>query len=186
MSLAGDLLLACNEQNRAAVSRIFLIEACKIDSFTASSTNHSFTAVTTDATSDVWYEYQGEFETKGFNMEGSNENGTATFTNTLEAKVQGIDKTKLKRLQDMINARKVVAVFESTNKVSSNKRAFVIGWDDILGVDAAGMPNVNGVIEAALDGDNSLTFTLTAKHAELIREYVGTIAANSGTITFGN
>jgi hypothetical protein len=186
MSLSGDLLLACNEQNRASVSRIFLIEACKIDSFTAATTNHSFTAVTTDSSADKWYEYEGEFETKGFNMEGANENGTATFTNTLEAKVFGLDKTKLKRLQDMINARKIVAVFESTNKVSTNKRAFVIGWDDILGVDAAAKPNVNGVIEANLDGDNSLTFILTAKHAELIREYVGTIAANSGTITFGN
>lgn len=187
MGLSNDLTLSCAETNRAGIARVFLIEACNISSFTADSSSLSFSAVTTDTTAQVWYEYEAEFETKSLNVEGSNENGTPTFTNTLEAKILGLDRAKLQRIQDFIDARKLVAIFESTNLVSANKRAFVIGWDNILGVDAAGRPNVNGAIEGALDGDNSLTFSLAAKHAELIREYRGTIETNSsGTVTFGN
>lgn len=187
MALSTDLTLACAENNRAGLSRIFLIEACNVSSFTADSTSMSFSAVTTDSTANVWYEYEAEVDTKSLNIEGANENGTPTFTNTLEAKLVGIDRTKLQRVQDLIDSRKLVCVVETTNKVSSNKRAFVLGWDDIIGVDAAAKPNVNGVIEGALDGENSITFTLTAKHAELIREYRGTISSNSsGTVTFGN
>lgn len=187
MGLGNDLTLSCAETNRAGLSRIFLIEACNIASFTADSTSLSFSAVTTDTTAQVWYEYEAEFESKSLNIEGSNENGTPTFTNTLEAKVLGLDRTKLQRIQDFIDARKVVAIFETTNLVSANKRGLVIGWDNVIGVDAAGKPNVQGAIEGNIDGDNSLTFSVTAKHAELIREYRGTISSNaSGTVTFGN
>jgi len=187
MGLSNDLVLACNETNRAGLGRIFLIEACNVASFTADSSSLSFSAVTTDTTAQTWYEYEAEFETKSLNIEGSNEGGTPTFTNTLEAKILGMDRTKLQRIQDFIDARKLVAIFESTNLVSANKRAYVVGWDNILTNDAAGRPNVSGAIEGALDGDNSLTFSLVAKHAELIREYRGTISTNaSGTVTFGN
>lgn len=187
MGLSNDLTLACAETNRAGLSRIFLIEACNIASFTADSTSMSFSAVTTDTTAQVWYEYEAEVESKNLNIEGNNENGTPTFTNTLEAKVSGIDRTKLQRIQDLIDARKLVAVFETTNLVSANKRALVLGWDNIIGVDAAGKPNVTGIIEGAIDGDNSITFSMVSKSAELIREYRGTISSNaSGTVTFGN
>ena len=187
MGLSNDLTLSCSETNRAGIARIFLSEACNVTSFTADSSSLSFSAVTMHSTANVWYEYEAEFETKSLNIEGSNESGTPTFTNTLEAKILGLDRAKLQRIQDFIDARKLVAIFESTNLAGTYKRAFVIGWDNILGVDAAGKPNVSGAIEGALDGDNSLTFSLMAKHAELIREYRGTIASNgSGTVTFGS
>lgn len=187
MSLSSDLTLSCAEANRAGLSRIFLVAACDVTSFTADTTAMSFSAVTLDSTATVFYEYEFEVDTKSLNTEGANENGTPTFTNTFEGKILGLDKTKLQRLQELIDCRKLVAIIESTNKVSTYKRAFVLGWDDIIGVDAAAKPNVNGVIEAGLDGDNSLTVTLTARHAELIREYVGTIETNgSGTVTLGS
>jgi len=187
MGLSNDLTLSCSETNRAGIARIFLIEACNVTSFTADSSVHSFSAVTLDSTAYSWYEYEAEFETKSLNIEGAGDNGTPTFTNTLEAKILGLDRTKLKRMQDFIDARKLVAIFESTNLAGTYKRAFVVGWDNILGVDAAGRPNVQGSIEGALDGDNSLTFSLASKHAELIREYRGTISTNaSGTVNFGS
>lgn len=187
MGLTADLTLACSETNRAGLGRIFLIEACNITSFTADTSSMSFSAVTLDTTALKWFEYEAEFETKSLNSEGANENGTPTFTNTLEAKLLGIDRIKLQRIQELIDARKLVAIFETTNKVSANKRAFVIGYDDILRIDAAGKPNANVVVEATLDGDNSVMFTIVAKHAELIREMRGDIDTNaSGTVTFGN
>lgn len=186
MALNTDLTLACNEANRAALTNIYLAEACGITSFTASGSNMSFTAVAMDSTADVFYKYEAEFETKELNIEGANENGTPTFTNTVTAKFLGIDKTKLQRLMDIINSKRIVAVVESTNKVGTYNRAFIVGWDSIIGINAAARPNVSGTIAAALDGDNSLTLTLTAKHAELIREFVGTINLSSGTAQFGS
>lgn len=187
MGLSNDLTEACNETVRAAMGRVFLSESCNITSFTADTTVQSFSAVVMDSTANLWYEYEFEFESKSFNGEGNSDGGTSTFTNTFEGKVIGLDKTKLKRLQDLIESRKLTAIVETTNKVGTYNRAFVVGWDDVIGKDAWAKPNVNTIIEAALDGENSATLQLVAKHAELIREYVGTIETNaSGTVTLGS
>lgn len=186
MGISNDLILACNEQNRAALARIFLIETCNIDSFTAGSLQ-DFTAVTTTGGTDKWYEYEGEFKTKSLNSEGTNENGTATFTNTVEFKIRGVDKTKGKRLQEVIDARQVTAIVEGTNSSGTYLRAFVVGWDNIIGKEASCVANVSATIEGELSGANEYTVSLTAEHAEIVREYVGTIESNaSGTVTFGS
>ena len=187
MGLSNDLTIACTETSRASIKRIFLSPSCDITSMTASGSDMSFTAITMDSTANVWYEYEAEFETKDLNIEGAAENGTATFTNTVNFKVLGLDKTKLQRLQDIVDSRKVTAIVETANSSGTYNKAFVVGWDSILEKDAYATANVNAVIEANLDGDNSATVTLTAKHAELIREIVGTIETNaSGTVNFGS
>ncbi len=186
MGLTTDSTLLCDKQDRAALARIFLIEKCDITSFTAGSLQ-DFTAVTLSTTAKVWFQYEGEFESKSLNMEGENESGTATFTNTVEFKVKGIDKTVGKRMQELIDSRKVVAIIEGTNKVSSDKIGYVIGWDDIILGEAAAKPNVSGVIEGELAGANEFTIQLVAKHAEIVREFVGSIDTNSdGSVSFGS
>lgn len=187
MGLTTDLLEQCNTQARASFARVFLISACNIDSMTASSTNQSFTAITTVATSDVFYEYQLEGQTKVLTGESENENGTATFTYTFEGMVKGVNKTNLKRLQDLADERKLVAVLETANSTGTYKQAFVVGWDSIIGRDAHCKVTIPSIIEATLSGDNSATLTLVADHAELMRELVGSIETNtSGTVSFGS
>lgn len=186
MGISNDLILACNEQNRAALARIFVIESCNIASFTAGSLQ-DFTALTLVVPADKWYEYEGEFKTKSLNSEGTNENGTATFTNTVEFKIRGLDKTKGKRLQDLIDARQITAIVEGTNSSGTYLRAFVVGWDSIIGKEAFCTANVSANIDGELSGANEYTVTLTSEHAEIVREYVGTIESNaSGTVTFGS
>lgn len=185
MALSNDLVLACDETNRASLARIFFLPTCDITSMTAGSLQ-DFTAITT-ATGKVWFEYEGEFKSKSLNMEGTNENGTATFSNTVEFKIKGLDKTKGKRLQELLSEPRLTAVVEGTNSTGSNKIGFVVGWDDILEKDASGVANVSGVIEGELGGANEYTITFTAEHAEIVRELVGTIETNSSsTVTFGS
>lgn len=185
--LTGELLVDCVNTARAGISRIFVACACSIDSFTASNTDWSFTAVTMDTTADLFYEYQGEVEQKSFNAEGAlNETGgTPSFTNTVEIKFIGMNKTNLKRLQDLVDSRKVTVIMETPNSSGAYNRAFVVGWDNLLKVDAAARPNAKAVIEGATDGENSATIILTAKHAEFIREFVGTIQTPNGAVQFG-
>jgi len=186
MGISNDLVLACNEQNRAALARIFVIETCDITSFTAG-VLQDFTAVTLDSTAAKWYEYEGEFKTKSLNGEGTNENGTATFTNTVEFKIHGLDKTKGKRLQDLIDSREVTAIIEGTNSTGTYLRAFVVGWDNIIKKEASCMSNVSYTLDGELSGANEYTIQLTSEHAEIIREYVGSILTNSsGTVNFGS
>lgn len=186
MGLSSDETISCNKQDRASLARLYLISKCDITSFTAG-VLQDFTAVTTTTTAKVWFSYEGEFQTKSLSMEGTNENGTATFTSTVEFKVRGIDKTVGKRMQDLIDEGKVVALVEGANIAGSNKIAYIVGWDNIINGDAACMPNVSGVIEAELSGANEFTIQLVSQHAEIIREFVGTIATNSdGTLTFGS
>ena len=185
MGLSNDSTISCDKQDRAALARLFLSEKCDIDGFTAGSLQ-DFTAVTLTTTAKVWFEYEGEFKSKSLNMEGTNEQGTATFVNTVEFKVRGIDKTVGKRMQELIDSRKVVAIIEGSNKVSSDKIGFVIGWDDIINGEAAAIPNVSGVIEGELSGANEFTIQLVAEHAEIIREFIGSIDTNSsGSVSFG-
>lgn len=185
MALSNDLSLACNETNRAALARIFFIPTCEIVSMAAGSLQ-DFTAIVTVATK-TWFEYEGEFKSKSLNGEGTNENGTATFTNTLEFKIKGLDKTKGKRLQELLEEPRLTAVIEGTNITGSNKIGFVVGWDDILNEDASGRASVSYVIEGELGGANEYTVSFVAEHAEIVRELVGTIDTNaSGTVTFGS
>jgi len=186
MGISNDLVLACDEQNRAALARIFVIETCDVTSFTAGALQ-DFTAVTLDSTDAKWYEYEGEFKTKSLNSEGTNENGTATFTNTIEFKIQGLDKTKGKRLQELIDSRKITAIVEGTNSTGTYLRAFVVGWDDIIKKEAGSIANVSATIEGELSGANEYVVTLTAEHSEIVREFVGSITTNSsGTVNFGS
>ena len=165
---------------------MYLISKCDITSFTAGSLQ-DFTAVTLTTTAKVWYRYDGEFKTKSLAIEGTNENGTAVFTNTVEFKVKGIDKTVGKRMQDLIDEGKVVAIVEGANSTGSNKIAYVVGWDNIILGDAAAIPNVSGAIEGELAGANEFTIQLVAEHAEIVREFVGTIDTNSdGSVSFGS
>ncbi|MEK0325082.1 MAG: hypothetical protein QQN63_05195 [Nitrosopumilus sp.] len=189
MGLTTDLILACDETNRAGLARLFLIEACDVTSITVSNSEMTVTAITLSGTADVFYEFEAEFEQKDIVVEGAGENGTPTFTVSLNATVLGLDKTKLQRLQDIADSRKIVAIAETTNSTGTTKRAFLIGFDSIIGRDAAAKPNINAVIEGPIDGVNSATLTLTAKHAELIREVVvvaGVPTNASGTVIFGS
>ena len=186
MALSADLTLSCTQTDRASIKRIFISPTCDITSFTAGALQ-DFTAVTMDSTANTWYEFEAEFETKNLNIEGSSENGTATFTNSLEFTVNGLDKTKMKRLQDLVNTGKVTAIIETANSTGSYNQAFVVGWDSILEKDGFARPNINAVIEGALDGANTATATLTCKNAELVREFVGTIESFAGnTVNFGS
>lgn len=191
--ITNDLILDCLNTARAGFSRVFLSCACSIDSFEASGVNHSFTSVTMDnSVTDLWYEYEAEVETKTLSGEGalSEVGGTPSQTYTFEFKFIGINKTNLFRLQELIDSRKITAIIESPNSTGTYNQAFVLGWDNVLGADAAARPNANLLVEGNFDGENSATIILTAKHAELIREYVGSIETyNQGvttTVNFGS
>lgn len=185
MGLSNDETISCNKQDRASLARMYLIAKCDIDSFTAGSLQ-DFTAVTLTTTAKVWFKYEGEFQTKSLSMEGTNDNGTATFTSTIEFKVKGMDKTVGKRMQELIDEGKIVALIEGANTTGSEKIAYIVGWDDIINGDAACIPNVSGVIEAELSGANEFTIQLVSQHAEIVREFIGSIDTNSdGSVSFG-
>jgi len=186
MGLSTDETISCNKQDRASLARLYLIPKCDITSFTAG-VLQDFTAVTLTTTAKVWFRYDGEFQTKSLSMEGTNDNGTATFTNTVEFKVKGMDKTVGFRMQELIDEGKVVALVEGANSTGTNKIAYIVGWDNIILGDAAAIPNVSGVIEGELAGANEFTIQLVAQHAEIVREFVGSIATNAdGAVSFGS
>ena len=185
MGISDDLTIGCSKQDRASLARLFVIAKCDITNFTAGSLQ-DFTAVTLTTTAKVWFRYDGEFKTKSLAMEGTNDNGTATFITTLEFKVRGMDKTVGKRAQDLVDEGKAVFIVETANSSGTDKIAFVVGWDNIIFGDAAGIPNVSGVVEGELAGDNSFTIQSVSEHAEVLREFVGTIDTNTdGVVSFG-
>ena len=186
MSITNDVLIACSDETRrGGVKRIFVVPACEVTSFTPGA-SHEYTAVTVTAL-QTFFEIEGEFETKPFTAEGSTENGSNVTENTLEVFVPKMEKVKAKELNDLFAGGKVVVVFSVYDVVSANDRAFVLGYDEVLMLDAAVRATVNQTLEAELQGVNGYTVTFTGKQTELLREYVGDIETNgSGTVSFGS
>ena len=186
MSITNDVLIACSDETRrGGVKKIFVIPACEVTDFTAG-VSHDYTAVTTTAL-QKWFEIEGEFETKPFTSEGSTENGSNVTENSLEVFVPKMEKTKAKELNDLFAGGKVVVLFSVYDVVATYDRAFILGYDEILMLDAAARATVNQTLEAELQGVNGYTVTFTGKQTELLREYVGTIDSNiGGTINFGS
>lgn len=183
-----DILITCADENRrGGIKRVFLANADKIASFTAHGSNHSYTAVTMDSTADEWFEVQGEFEKKVLTGEGSIENGSSVSTNTLTIHVPKIEKVKGNAIQELFNSCKVVAIVETYTDTGTYKQALVIGYDDILGLDAGLRMSVNQSVEGELQGLNGYDLTFTGKSAEVFREFVGAITSNSsGNVSFGS
>lgn len=185
--LANDILVTCTDENRrGGIKRIFVANRENISSFTAGSVQ-DYTSVTMDATSDVFFEIQIDDEGGSITGESSKENGSSMVEYTIEARIPKLDKTKAFALQALFTSCKVVAVVETYISTGTYNQAFVVGWDELLGRDAALNCAVSTTLEAELQGQNAYTLTMNGKSGELNREFVGSISSNaSGTVNFGS
>lgn len=185
--LSNDILVTCTDENRrGGIKRIFVANRENVTSFTAG-VLHDYTAVTMDATSDVFFEIQIDDEGASYIAEGSRENGSSMQEHTVEARIPKLDKTKAKALQELFTSCRVVAIIETYISTGTYNQAFVVGYDEILTTDAAMDANVTTTLEAELQGQNAYTLTMTGKSGEIAREYVGTFDSNaSGTVNVGS
>lgn len=185
--LANDILVTCTDENRrGGIKRIFVANRENISSFTAGAVQ-DYTAVTMDATSDVFFEIQIDDEGGSITGESSKENGSSMVEYTIEARIPKLDKAKAFTLQALFTSCKVVAVVETYISTGTYNQAFVVGWDELLGRDAALNCAVSTTLEAELQGQNAYTLTMSGKSGELNREFVGSISSNaSGTVNFGS
>ena len=185
--LSLDILVDCDSENRrGGIKRIFVANRENITSFTAGSLQ-DYTAVTMDATSDVFFEIQTDDQGASYNAEGSIENGSSMQEHTIEARIPKLDKTKAFALQQLFTSCKVVAIFETYTSTGTYNQAFVVGYDELLGSDAALRANVTTTLEEGLQGLNAYILTMNGMGGEVAREYVGSIDSNaSGTVNFGS
>ena len=187
--ISTDILYSCNDENRrGGIKRVFVINKDDITSFTASTTagEHAYTAVTLASTSDTWFEIEGELESKLYSSEGSRENGSISYETSLEVFSPRMDKLKANGINAYVESCGLVVIFETYNKETSENKAFVLGWDEIMESDASVDAIANEVLEAELQGQNGYTVTFAGKQAQLLREFVGSIDTNSsGSVSFG-
>jgi hypothetical protein len=185
--LSLDILVDCDSENRrGGIKRIFVSNRENITSFTAG-VLQDYTAVTMDSSTDVFFEVQTDDQGASYNAEGSIENGSSMQEHTLEARVPKLDKTKAFALQQLFTSCKVVVVFETYTSTGTYNQAFVVGYDELLGTDAALRANVTTTLEESLQGLNAYILTMSGMGGEVAREFVGTIDSNlSGTVNFGS
>lgn len=177
--ITSSIIISCDDENRkGGIRKLWIANKTAITSLTASVTNHSYSAITMAATNDYFYEVQAVFETKGFTSEGSIENGSNMKMVSLEIKIPKLEKVKGYTIQDLFDSCKVVVVFSDYNG-----QAFVLGYDEVLKLDASVICKVSEEIGAELQGFNGYTLTFEGKTAEMLREYTGTITTSSGSVT---
>tara|TARA_R110000772_G_scaffold5658_2_gene20234 strand:- start:2993 stop:3562 length:570 start_codon:yes stop_codon:yes gene_type:complete len=180
--ITTDVLISCADENRrGGIKGVYVINKDDIVSFTASATNQSYTAVTLSTTNDVFYEIEGELETKVYSSEGSRENGSISYETSLEVFTPKMEKVKAFGINEYVESCGLVIIFETYNKATTENIAFVLGYDEIMGTDASVNAVTNEVLEGELQGQNGYTVTFAGKQAQLLREFVGTITLNGGT-----
>ncbi len=186
-AITTDILLTCADENRrGGIKRIFVVNKTDLTSFTAGGTDFDYTAVTLTTTAKVWYEVQVDDEGADFLGEGSVENGSSMIEKTITAKIPKLEKVKAKTLNDLFESCKVVAIIETYDDTGTNNQAIVVGYDEILGTDAALRANITETLEGELQGQNAYTLTLNGRGAQVAREFVGSIDTNaSGSVSFG-
>jgi hypothetical protein len=186
--ISTDILISCNDENRrGGIKRVFVINKDDVTSFTASTDNHSYTAVTLSTTDDKFFEIEGELETKLYSSEGSRENGSISYETSLEVFSPKLEKVKAKGINSYVESCGLIVIFETYNKETNDNKAFVLGYDEIMGKDASVDAIANEVLEAELQGQNGYTVTFAGKQAQLVREFVGSITTNSsGTVSLGS
>ena len=188
--ITTDILLACADENRrGGIKAVYVINKDDITSFTASTVagEYAYTAVTLSSTDDKFYEIEGELEGKSYSSEGSRENGSIAYETTLEIFCPKMEKTKAFGINEYVESCGLVVIFETYNKATADNKAFVLGFDEIMGKDASVDAIASEVLEGELQGQNGYTVTFAGKQAQIAREFVGTIITNSsGTVSFGS
>ena len=182
MTIDADLLEDCSGQFRAGVREFYIVASCNVTAGTIG-TDHSITAFTMVSMAE-FFKFQPKDNMSSILLE---EGANGTFSVTVKFSYEGLDKTKLHELQNLIDERKVIVVAVMNNSAGSNPQAFVLGWDEEL--EKAAQLEVfgsGGVEEDLIDGTNLATITMRGRSAEWPREFVGTIDYNSGTVTLGS
>lgn len=175
-----DITQSCDNAFRAGVLEFYVNTACGFTAATASASNHSFTAITTAAD---WVKIEADTDTISFDFAGGSKgSGTVTFT----AEFEGLNKTTMHGLNEILITRKVSIIMVTNNSTGTNPQAFVLGYDSIRGNNSYLTPSVGAMIEAdMIEGKNAQTITFTGVMAEPPREMVGDIYYNSGIVSFG-
>ena len=110
--ISTDILISCNDENRrGGIKRVFVINKDDVTSFTASTDNHSYTAVTLSTTDDKFFEIEGELETKLYSSEGSRENGSISYETSLEVFSPKMEKVKAKGINSYVESCGLVVIY---------------------------------------------------------------------------
>jgi hypothetical protein len=151
----------------------------KIVGFTAGVGEHTYTAVTTGSTADVWYEVNGKEYGISLEVAGELADTGASFQNpTLTITIPKVEKVKSQQLSALAQCCKVVAII-TTNEGNS----FVLGFDERVGTQGALRTNPSMTIGANLADGNFYTVAFTGQQVEIPRNYEGTILTSSGVVT---
>jgi len=180
--LTQGYALTCDDNSTiGGVRRLFLVNRDKVDSFLASTADHSYTEVTVDNTADAesqWHHF--EFADYSLNATFQNsleDNGTNFVSYTITGFVPRQEKVKADRLQKAIKSCKLIAIVEN-----NQGEAFVYGYDERLKTSAALRAAANGETGADLADRNGYEFRLEGRGSDIPRQYVGDIVATGGVV----
>lgn len=190
-TVTDNVVIACaDESANAGLNDIYFIYEEQLDGEpTVSPTDHTITAVTTLSAAE-FVKMEGRFQTKDISNEMTRDNGGRTVARTMNAFIPNVEKVKAKLLTAYTTGKKLFVMVGSYNTVTTEKRAYVFGYDAVLGKrDSGAMMVVSEIIEAEVGGQNGYNVVFTATAVEPMREYVGSIVVEDGatgeTINFG-
>jgi hypothetical protein len=169
MALSGGLTLSCSDKGnrRGGVKRLWITDSENITSFTSGS-DHEYNAVV--VASGTFYKYEFLEFSMSVSNEGAKENGSSIINTSLEFTIPKLDKTKAKKLQELVELCTAVIVFEDYNDTY-----FVSGWCDVLEKGAGMTVTVSEIIGAGLQDSAHYQVSASGISSSLMKAYTGDV-----------
>jgi hypothetical protein len=177
LNLCGD------DYPLSGVGNIYIAPVRQLDPAVTvvSATTHQITALGLLG-GGFWSKIEGRVSTKDLATENAKDGGGSVFSITANAVIPNLDAAKSFLLKKY-GEQKIVAVIELFTKDAGtgNRKAIVVGFDDLMGVSAGATLAYNDTLEAEQGGVNGYNVVITATQGESPRFYKGAIVVQDGS-----
>ena len=148
-----------------------------------SAVNHDITALGLQ-NAGSFMKIEGKVSTKDLATENAKDGGGNVFNITANAMIPNLDTVTSFALKEY-GKQKVVAIIELFEKDSAtgNRKAIVIGLNNVMGIDAGATLVYNPGVEAEQGGVNGYALVFTATQGETPRFFKGALTIKDGATT---
>tara|TARA_R110002012_G_scaffold77863_4_gene198585 strand:- start:1907 stop:2473 length:567 start_codon:yes stop_codon:yes gene_type:complete len=169
---AGIIIASTDLEKRGGIKHVYVTELANIATATASSTLHTYTALTMES-GKTFFWLGHENETAGMNIALSKENGSTIVETSVELYIPAMDAVRHEELSKITDVPLMLVCLDYNGKY------WAIGLDNIFGSNLAShqtyakLMSAEGGSGAAWSDKSGLTISFSARTGELPREITG-------------
>ena len=191
-SISTSLTIDCGDEYPiSGMGDVYIVPVNAIDEtgVTVDATAHTFSAFAVSG-SEEWSRLEGKVDLTGLETENSKDGGGKVYTPTLSLTVPNADKARSFVMEKYGNQRvAVIASLNAKDSVTGNRKAVIIGYDNVTGKGAGAHLTFNTQIQAEKGQMNGYVVEISGTQGESPRFVDFSITVDDGasgeTVLFG-